>query len=574
MLHDKRSVSVTETAARERRSRWVDARWPVGACSPLRWADAYDLGSSRVTGAYWAGVLLVVASFFSTKLLPCVDYPQHLALSDVARRLLDPSAPEHAEYVLNTFTYNGLFHLVVAGLSYWLPVELAGRLVVACSLLGLASAIVALVRVLRRPPSHAALFTPILFSFALGWGFVNYVLATAIAAWCLVFVARGGIRPSWGSTVAVALLGIACAYAHVLAMLILCVASAALATELGWRTSRSDRPGIRVLQAIFRAIVVLLPLAVGCAYCVAVYEHQFDWDPKMYRDPTLEGSAPPIWQKVAFFSAFASDLFGDATDQVMVWVTLAVMAWSAIRAWNDEGAKPNEIDRPPTLVAPFAFLTLAYFATPMVLIGTHLIFPRLGQWAMLGAMLATPPFPAAVEARAHRYILRLGVIVGLNALAHGLLFNWETRDASAMIDDLPPGQAATAVIWDPGTRAFRNGTLTHLAGYYAARKHGRWAFAFARYLSVPVRFKPGSQPPWPAHGWEFDAEEYSPRCRYARAFPLVLLRAPDELVGQEVNEASLRVLVFKGDARKVHLLSHHGRFWAFDTNDIAGDGSL
>ena len=65
----------------------------------------------------------------------------------------------------------------------------------------------------------------------------------------------------------------------------------------------------------------------------------------------------------------------------------------------------------------------------------------------------------------------------------------------------------------------RDALVTHLAAYYAARKHGEWAFAFARYLSVPVRFKAGAQPAWPAHGWEFKGQDYDPRCKYARAFP-------------------------------------------------------
>jgi hypothetical protein len=555
-------------------SRDAAASWPV----PFRWADLYELDSRRATLLYWAGVALVVASFFATRLLPCVDYPQHLALSDVARRLWSPS-PERSEYELNLFTYNGLFHLIVAALSRWVPVELAGRSVIAASLVALAASVIALLRILRRPLVHAALFTPILFSFSLGWGFVNYVLATSIAAWALVFIARGALRPSLGAATAVGLLGLACAYAHVLAMMILCVVASGLALELGWRAARpSPRPGSRALGALLRATCAALPLVLGCAYCVAVYEHQYGWDPNMYRDATLEGSAPPLWEKVAFFSAFASDLFGDATDQVLVWLTLAVMAWSAHRAWKDSRApalpRRNDDGQPPALVTPFVLMTLAYFGTPMVLVGTHLIFPRLAQWAMLGAVLATPRFPPPLEPRARRYILRLGLIAGANALAHCLLFHVETRDASALIDDLPPGRSATAVIWDPGTRAFRNGTLTHLAGYYAARKHGKWAFAFARYLSVPVRFKPNSQPPWPARGWEFDAENYSPRCKYARAFPLVLLRAPDELPGLGSVEAILRVLVFKRDAERVRLLSHRGRFWAFDTSDIPGDGTL
>ncbi|HSY23158.1 MAG TPA: hypothetical protein VK841_13620 [Polyangiaceae bacterium] len=151
--------------------------------TPLHWTELFALESRRATLLYWLGVGLVVAGLFATHLLPCVDYPQHLALSDIARRLHDPNAPERTEYELNFFTYNGLFHFVVAGLSSVLPIELAGRSVVAVSLLAMAGATLALVRILRRPPFHAALFTPILFSFATGWGFVNYVLATAVAGY-------------------------------------------------------------------------------------------------------------------------------------------------------------------------------------------------------------------------------------------------------------------------------------------------------------------------------------------------------------------------------------------------------
>src|SRR5271165_6839270 len=149
---------------------------------PARIVDHLVLDSGRATLLYWGSTALVIGGLFDTQLLPCVDYPQHLALSDIARRLSDPAAPERAEYQLNYFTYNGLFHIVVARLGTLLPIELAGRLVVAASLGAMAAAVLALVRTLGRPPVHAALFTPILFSFSVGWGFANYVLATAIAA--------------------------------------------------------------------------------------------------------------------------------------------------------------------------------------------------------------------------------------------------------------------------------------------------------------------------------------------------------------------------------------------------------
>lgn len=545
------------------------AAWPL----PVGWRGHLALDTPRATFLYWGGVALVVASLFVARLLPCVDYPQHLALSDVARRLANPSSPEQAKYTLNYFTYNGLFHILVAWLSRALPIELAGRLVVGASLALMAGAVVALVRVLRRPAAHAALFTPILFSFSVGWGFVNYALATAIAAWALVFVARAAVRPRWLDVLLVGALGMACAFAHVLAMLILCLGAAAIALEVAFRASAPGRSaGARLLHVLGRTILAAGPLLAGCLYCIAVYRVQYVWDPNMYRDPTLEGTAPPSWAKLVWFGAYSTDLFWDATDQIVLWISLALMGWAEWLAFRARRAGQVGPEQPPAIVLPLVALLGAYFATPMVLVGTHLIFPRLAQWAVLGAVLATPAFPAAQAARAHRWILRLGVVAGANLVVHCGLYAWETNDASRVIDELPSGGAATAVIWDPGTFAFRNGTLTHLAAYYGARKHGAWAFAFARYLSVPVRFKTGAQPAWPARGWEFDAGQYDVRCKYARAFPLVLVKAPVEL--RRDDEAGLRRLVFKADAPTPRLLSHHGQFWAFDTSGLPDDGTL
>lgn len=533
------------------------------------------LDSPRATRLYWAGVVLVVLGLFVTKLLPCVDYPQHVALSDVARRLAVPGAPEHAAYQLNYFTYNGLFHFTVAWLARWMPVELAGRLVVAFSLVAMAAAVLALVRVLRRPPVYAALFTPILFSFSVGWGFVNYALATAIAAWALVYVARVAAKPTVLGVFMVGALGLACAFAHVLAMLILCLGAAAIGLEMAWRGSTDAAPGApRFVRAALRVVLAAGPLLLGCAFCILVYRRQYDWDPNMYRDPTLEGTAPPLWEKVTWFGAYATDLFWDASDQIVLWLALAAMGgaeWFAWRRRREAGASREAAASPP-FILPFIAMLAAYLATPMVLVGTHLIFPRLAQWVVLGAVLAAPRFPPHLAARAERWILGLGVFAGLNLTLHCALFAWETNDASTVIDELPAGGAVTAVIWDPGTYAFRNSMLTHLAAYYGARKHGAWAFAFARYLSVPVRFKPGSQPAWPALGWEFDADNYDARCKYARAFPLVVAGMPSTM--KRGDEEAVRRLVFKQDAAVPRLLSHHGRFWAFDTTGIPTDGTL
>ncbi|MGH7438421.1 MAG: hypothetical protein ACRENE_22275 [Polyangiaceae bacterium] len=533
------------------------------------------LDTRRGTFLYWASVALIVAGLFIPRLLPCVDYPQHLGLSDVARRLRDASAPEQATFRLNYFTYNGLFHTVVAWLSRALPVEMVGRALVVSALVAKAGGVLALVRVTRRPSAHAALFLPVLFSFALGWGFVNYVLSTAIAVWALVLVARAVVEPSLWLAAAIAALGLACGFAHVLGLIVLCVASAALALELAWRVAPIAGSWTRRLAWIgSRAGVAGLPLLAGCVYCILVYRRQYAWAPRMYQDPVLEGTGPTLGRKLLGFASYTLDLFPDATGRVLLWATLVTMMGAAVLlAFAPRDLQGSKRGSPPAFVAPLFVLTVAYAVTPTVLMGTHLIFQRLGQFVVLGAVLAMPAFPPSARGWAERWIPTLAVLSSVNVVLHCGVYAWETNDASRVIDELPPGRPATAVIWDPGTRAFRKGTLTHLAAYYAARKHGEWAFAFARYLSLPVRFRPGAQPAWPTRGWEFNASAYDARCKYARAFPLVIVEAPRSLPEDASGEAPLRRLVFRQDADAVKLLSHHGRFWAFDTAGLPDDGT-
>ena len=96
-----------------------------------------------------------------------------------------------------------------------------------------------------------------------------------------------------------------------------------------------------------------------------------------------------MWAKLLWFAAYSTDLFWDATDQVLLAVAVAVMGWTEWLAWRRR-AGLEQAPGPRPLVLPFAVLFGAYLATPMVLVGTHLIFPRLAQWALLGAVLAMP----------------------------------------------------------------------------------------------------------------------------------------------------------------------------------------
>ncbi|MGZ3452004.1 MAG: hypothetical protein ACXVEF_20515 [Polyangiales bacterium] len=534
-----------------------------------RFLDLLRLDTRNATIAYWAAVSLVALSVFIPKLSPLVDYPQHLALAEIARRLADPAAPEHVTHQLNYFTYNGLFHIIVARLGRLMPIEIAGKLVVSLSLALLGASSLALVRVLKRPPAYAALFVPAIFSFSVGWGFVNYALGTAFAVTACVFVARSLQRPSLGSLLGTAIIGLLCAMTHVLATLILCLFAAALAPELAWRATRNLGRGL------VRATVALAPLLVPAAWCIAVYRVQFAWAPNLYKDPTLEGTAPPVWQKIVYFGSWATGTHSDQSDQLLLVLGVAIaLVGIGIGLARLKKGEPfeGEASESPPLVVPLIAIFLAYLATPMVMVATHLIFPRLTQMVVLAGVLAIPKISGVFGERVRWTALVIGALAGLNLAVHTVVYAAETDDASRVIDDLPEGRRATAIVWDAETFAYRNGTLVHMAAYYAARKHGDFAFSFARFLSVPVRFRPGGGPPWPQKGWEFGPSEYNPRCKFARRFDLVIIKAPRDVSTHA--EAQLRQIVFGRDASAPKLVSHHGSYWAFDTAGLPEDGTF
>jgi hypothetical protein len=284
-----------------------------------------------------------------------------------------------------------------------------------------------------------------------------------------------------------------------------------------------------------------------------------------------------FWPKILRFSVFATDLHADRTDADVLYATLEVMAAIALagavlavaqrlRRRGHHGAAPSAA--PGVLVLPFAVMLACYLAMPTVFMGSQLMFPRLVPALFLAALLALPRIsfePLALAAGAA--CVAMAGWSALNLSDHLRRYGEETDDASRLIDDLPPGRRASSVVYRDFTDSFWRAGLLHLAAYYAARKHGDWAYAFARYAYMPVRYRPGRAPPWPEHGWEFTPDDYDPRSPYARAYDLVLVKTP-ETADPPWDEAVVRARVFKGDAAAPKTLGHYGLYWAFDTSAL------
>jgi hypothetical protein len=528
-------------------------------------AAQLSLDSRKTTFAFWISVLAIAASLFVPKLLPMVDYPQHLAMADIGRRIASATGTEHLHFSVNYFTYNGLFHLLTSKLSSWLPTEIAGKLVVALSFASVATGLVALLGALRQPKDHALLLVPAIFCSPTAWGFINYQLGLGLGLLTLSFIVRSvDSKSPWKMALATATLGLLCGFTHVLATLILCFFGLAVTLEHGFRQALNKTLPRRLLAGVIASIKGLSPLLLACAYCIAVYLKQSKGHEGNYTNPA-EGLNFPWQQKLRSFGTNTTGLHSDNVDQVFVYSVLALMLVMLVASlWRrDLEAKRSCLFLPLTLGLGL------YIYLPEVLLGTHVIFPRFAQITYIAAILAIPALRSPwKEATSNMAILAsLGAALSLGW--HMKLFADETDGLSRVIDQVPAGKRVTGVMYEPRTLAFQHAVMVHASGYYTARKAGEHSYNFARYLSLPLTFRAG-QPSWPYRGWEWSPHTYNTRCAYARYYPVVLIRAP----AKTKTEREVRSLVFGTEEQVPKLVAHDGRYWAFDSTGVEPDDTL
>jgi hypothetical protein len=513
------------------------------------WWDWATLETRTLSFVFWASVGAFVLGYWLTPLPPAIDYPQHLALGALMRRLMDPSSPERLVYEIAPLTYNGLFHVLVAALSFVVPPEIAGKMLLSGIAVLTATAFLALVRLGQRPRWYAFLPLPCLYSHVTGWGFVNYTLAAPLALWLFTWWMRwrDGERRLWPRILIGAVL---LAYAHVFAMLCLCV-SIGIALLCG--PTPRETGGAAWLRTVLRSPWPILPAAFFS--CLVFLYHSRA--PHIYWEPQKDGLDIPSYQKLRYLSAFAVSNLEDHSDEVLFWATGALILVLLLAPLI---ARPSAPSARRELVGLAIAWGLLYLVVPRVLMSTWYIFERIPVVWLAFVVSALPAPPEGVLATLRPLAGALGLVSGVNT-AQSFYRIPDARDASAIVDDIPPtarvvavmhGQGASPVIWRQ--------IWVHVLAYHLVRHPGEIAFDFTRYASLPVRRRDARTPPLFASGLEWNPALYDPTEPYAEKYSLVLVRTPDDAPSEDP-----RGLTFGAYANDVRLLSHRGRFWLFDT---------
>jgi hypothetical protein len=505
------------------------------------------LDSWPLTLAFWGSAALFSLAFWVTPFPPLIDYPQHVAIAALLRKMADPASPERALYDVNLVTYNGGFHLLVAALSFLVRPETAGKVVISLYPPLLAFAGLELVRAFKRPAWYALFLLPITFSFAVGWGFANYFISVplVVLAFSYWYRARMGEKNMlWRVMVLSAVL----AYTHVLATLCLClsigVAGMTLWPQLGSSWTKRALSLLKLPLAVWPAIVWALVVFVRNRQ--SPHANWEGWD---------DGKDDPLWFKLLHLTAYAVGNFDDHSDQLLLAVAVAVM----ILLWQQRERGPgNAVAR--TLALAWAGL---YCVIPKVFIATWFIFERFPTFVLAFAAGAVPDVRGPRVRWMRTVAAAVAVAAGANTVWHFARIPDE-GDASAIIDDIPEGKRVVAVTWsNHGDGVILREMWVHVLAYYQARRSGQIGYSFAKFESMPVHYQVGKAPPAVPGGLEWDANKYDHNAAYARYWDTVLVRTPDD-----EPDADPRPITFGQAAAHVKLLSRRGRFWLFDATSL------
>ncbi len=347
--------------------------------APIHASDAPMTAVARAV-AWLSCLTIALLPILSARVPPLVDYPSHLARQFILANYQRMPALQ-LDYAIDWGVKPNLaMDAVVPILARWVPIETAGQLFLAATLLGLVGGTAALSRALHGRvgllPMASTLF---LYNLALLLGLINFLASAGLALAAFAWWIGAERWPFLSRGLVFAFLSAVIFFAHLFPLAVFFVAVAAY--EAGrWRAS-----GRIPLPALAAATLALMPAAIL-------------W--------TLKPAGPPA-ASFAFGNAehraaslLAATIFARPSDLVILAAALLAVA-AAIRS-----ARGNALA--PSMRLPLAVLVVVTLIMPRRMIGgddIDLRLPVLLPFLLLASLppqllpaRLTKPFVAAVLA--------------------------------------------------------------------------------------------------------------------------------------------------------------------------------
>ena len=456
-----------------------------------------------------------------TRYLPMVDYPQQLAVASILRYYNDPSRMLRQAYEPALLRPQGLFEVLAAGLAWLIPIEHAGKVVLALGLALVVPAAVALCRRTGRPDWYALFALAVTYGHAFYWGFADNLLAYPLVLAGGALADRLFDRPRFGWREWLPLAGCGLLFYTIHLQFLLVYAGL-----VGW-LALARRPDVRRLAAWLSTLVPGLALGMG----VLAWIHAHAAEVMTGYQDRLQSTQPyyrSFGEKVV---NMPEALFGKLAGGAH-FLALGILLLALVTLLPRFRAVDDHLYRSRFLI-PALGLGALYFILPEFASG-YFVAERI---LPLAFMLAVPALPVPDSAPRRRIVaLLLGalLVVQLSQTASGFLrFGAEIAGLEELLDSTEPGQSLAGLLYSKSTEEYAwPPVLVHFPAYYQVAKGGRIHFSFVQFFNSPVRYRPGENwedglladwDEWKSHRFSYP--------RHGRYFRYFLVRGGPESVG-------------------------------------------
>jgi len=330
-------------------------------------------------------VFLIISLIFFTTVpviwvthLPLIDYPNHLARLQIHETLLSHSyLARFYEFRWMLTPYLGL-DLVAAPFTPFLPVELAGRIVVIFTFLVIYGGTILLDRELNSNNWGLSIFTGIfLYNGAFNWGFINYIISGGFAIWAFWMWVRYREKIIGVSIAVFTLIGGIVCMMHFYAFAIYGVCVAGYECSVFWEKIRIER---QLWMSLFgipfaAAVSLMIPLLVLLSL-VSSNHGPIVWG-QSWGSPTLWDSVVK-WKIEALVSPI---YFHHFLEKPLLLAMFAILAWALATRTLVVNSR---------MVIPLAAFGVIFLVMPSELLGASFADYRLPSgvvffvWASLG----------------------------------------------------------------------------------------------------------------------------------------------------------------------------------------------
>ena len=436
-----------------------------------------------------AGGLVAAAPFWTSRFLPFLDLPQHLALATVLRHHGDPAwnlAP-YFEAQWGEFTPYWTHYLLWHALGALVGLEAAVRIHLTLYAVALPLAAGELCAALGRPRRLGLLALPLAANTNLYLGFVAYVTAGVLLLLALALLLRQRASPRAGRGLLLALVATVLFFTHVQVFTFLLLA-AALLCRRQWR-------------AWVPVALVAAALLVPWVYLSTTTRPGADrYFPDL--DHPRARFVPPA-ELVTGLPAAMAGAFQDGSDR---WLLLA---WAAVLAAALAAARHVPEDRREVWILPGLALA-CYVLLPFSIQGQWNVNQRFA-WLLALFLVATPRAAPRWLAPA---ALGLAVAAAANGGWHHVRFDREAGGFDRALAALPRGGRVMGLIFDQRGQVVETWPYLHFEQYAVVHNGGLASHSFAQNAPLPVRQRvvlagPSVWRPdefrFDAHGGPFDA---------------------------------------------------------------------